>query len=401
MHLPSTGCLSPNASILVRGVNWLGDAVMTTPALLRLREAYPQAFITLLTPLKLAELWTHHPAIDAVLSFDAKEGPFVLARRLREPRFQAGLVFPNSFRSAFELWLARIPRRIGYAGQLRTPLLTDAVATRPELVQMHKRSKQEIEALIRAQPGAELNVGVTAGSIGRGAMRAEMSQNPSAAHHLYQYLHLVSSCGAKAAALAPQLFVKEDESQALLDRWGLAVQPGQFLLGLVPGAEYGPAKRWPAERFIEAACTVQERCHCRWLIFGGSADVKLAAGVTAGIEGRLRAAISRDGNAPINLAGKTSLRELCAGLNACRVVLTNDTGPMHVAAAVGTPVVALFGSTAAGLTAPGLPGEPRHRLFQSGVPCSPCFLPECPIDFRCMRQIQVGQVVDAVIRTIS
>ena len=103
-------------------------------------------------------------------------------------------------------------------------------------------------------------------------------------------------------------------------------------------------------------------------------------------------------SAIFNLAGKTSLRELMALLKSCRVLLTNDTGPMHVAAALGTPVVVPFGSTSPELTGPGLPGDPRHRLLKSAAPCSPCFLRECPIDFRCLTGISVASVVDAVIQ---
>ena len=161
------------------------------------------------------------------------------------------------------------------------------------------------------------------------------------------------------------------------------------IFGLNPGAEYGPAKRWPVEKFIAAAGEIQTRTNCTWLVFGTRAD--------AAIAGRIESAIPRPPSAIWNLAGKTSLRELMALLKICRVLLTNDSGPMHVAAALGTPVVVPFGSTSPELTGPGLPGDSRHRLLKSDVPCSPCFLRECPIDFRCLNGISTERVVAAVL----
>ena len=154
-----------------------------------------------------------------------------------------------------------------------------------------------------------------------------------------------------------------------------------------------PAKRWPRERFVAAAVELQRRTNCHWWIFGGKADEALASGIAAEIV----AARAGGPDSVKCLAGRTTLRELCAGLKACELLLTNDTGPMHVAAAVGTPVVVPFGSTSPELTGPGLPGDPRHRFIKANVPCSPCFLRECPIDFRCMNGISVDAVVAAVL----
>jgi heptosyltransferase-2 len=162
------------------------------------------------------------------------------------------------------------------------------------------------------------------------------------------------------------------------------------------GAEYGPAKRWPRERFIEAAIKIQAAAGCQCWVFGGPAEVDFARGIADSI------AASKAGppDSVRCLAGQTSLRELCAALKACDVLLTNDSGPMHVAAAVGTRVVAPFGSTSPDLTGPGLPGDTRHRLLTCGAPCSPCFRRECPIDLRCMTGISVEQVVAAVLELL-
>jgi heptosyltransferase II len=176
----------------------------------------------------------------------------------------------------------------------------------------------------------------------------------------------------------------------------LADEPrGTPLFGLNPGAEYGPAKRWPAERFIATAVELQRRTNCRWMIFGGKLDTELAARIAAEITRHLSHSLQ-----PLNLAGQTSLRELCSLLKLCRVLLTNDTGPMHVAAAVGTPVVVPFGSTAPELTGPGLPGEQQHQLLRSHASCAPCFRRKCPIDFRCMYGISEAQVIEAVVKVL-
>jgi heptosyltransferase-2 len=361
--------------ILVRGVNWLGDAIMTTPALLRLREARPAAHITLLTPEKLADLWTHHPAIDAVLAFQDDEGIFSVARKLRAQNFSLALVLPNSPRSALETFLARIPVRVGLGRPGRNLLLTQRIFPRPDLVMMRKRSRSEIQKLIRSTR-----------SFGPPMI-------PATAHQVHHYLHLAAALGANPEPLPPRLEVSAVEVTAVRKRFG-ASSNAQPLFGLNAGAEYGPAKRWPPERFVAAAVELQRQTNCRWWIFGGKADEPLAASIATEISG----AGAGPSEAVRNLAGQTSLRELCAALKACDLLITNDTGPMHVAAAVGTPVIVPFGSTSPELTGPGLPRETRHQLLKAPVACSPCFLRECPIDFRCMKSITVESVVAAVLK---
>jgi heptosyltransferase-2 len=206
--------------------------------------------------------------------------------------------------------------------------------------------------------------------------------------------------GANPEPLPPKLEVTAQEVQqaetALLSDWRnqapriISAQP-PVLLGLIPGAEYGPAKRWPAESFAAVARAIAQRVsNCLWLAFGGPGD-RQACDDIARLAG---------GNV-LNLAGKTSLRQLMALLKLCRLVLTNDTGPMHVAAALGTPVVVPFGSTSPGLTGPGLPGDPRHRLLKSVAPCSPCFRRTCPIDFRCMTGITPAHGIESLLQLLS
>ncbi len=372
--------------LLVRGVNWLGDAVMTTPALQRLREARPDAHITLLTHRKLEAIWLHHPSVDKVVTFEDGESPWSVGRRLRSEKFQTALVLPNSPRSAMEVWFSGIGERIGYARPWRNWLLTKAVPPRPGRVEMHKLSDAEVSSLV-------------AGS-GNTAQHPMSIPAGDSAHQMREYLHLVTALGASSEPIAPRVVVSDAEIQKTRDDlWSrLRSQPGVSgdaaslaLLGLNAGAEYGPAKRWPAENFAAVAREVsRNKAHCVWLVFGGPNDKELA--------GRI---CREAGVASINLSGATTLREFMVLLKLCRVLLTNDTGPMHVAAALGTPVVVPFGSTSPELTGPGLPGDPRHHLLKAQAPCAPCFRRECPIDFRCMKSITVERVVDSVLEAVS
>jgi len=370
----SVTCITPPRRILVRGVNWLGDAVMTTPALLRLREKFPGAHITLLTPEKLSDLWRNHPAVNEAILFAPGENVFSIGKKLRAGKFDLALVLPNSPRSAIEVYLAGIPWRLGYARPWRNFFLTQPVASRANAMKMRKRSPGEIQELVT----------------GHSKFKKQNSKPAPGAHQIHEYLHLTAALGADPEPLAPRLHMVPDEIADAKKKFGLGNITGP-VLGLNAGAEYGLAKRWPAERFIAAARKVRQQTNCVLLIFGGPGDHSIAAQIHSA---------TGNGQSAINLAGRTSLRELMSLLKLCRVLLTNDTGPMHVAAALGTPVVVPFGSTSPELTGPGLPGDARHRLLKSDAPCSPCFLRECPIDFRCMNGIGVDRVVEAVMALI-
>jgi lipopolysaccharide heptosyltransferase II len=369
-------------SLLVRGVNWLGDAVMTSPAMQRLRERFPNTRITLLSDEKLGELWIHHAGVDSVMTFNRADNPWSIARRLGAQRFEAALVLPNSPRSALEVWLAGIPRRYGYAGRWRNWFLTQAVPHPVGRLRLARRSVREVKRLIHRP---NLARAVTGGA--------------SYGHQSHDYLHLAAAFGANPDPLPPKLEVSADEiAVALAEIRGLprAESPGKddsprVLLGLNPSAAYGPAKRWPVGRFAEVIREISERVpNCIWLTFGAAADWDLCEEVARLAKGQI-----------LNLAGKTSLRQMMALLKACRVLLTNDSGPMHVAAALGTPVVVPFGSTSPELTGPGLPGDPRHHILRSNAACAPCFRRACPIDFRCMTGIPAERAVAAIMKTLG
>jgi heptosyltransferase-2 len=356
--------------ILVRGVSTLGEAIMSTPALIRLRERFPEAEIRLLAPDHLGDLWHFHPALDSAFEFRADESAWSIGRGLREHRFDLAVIFSDEWRAGLECRLAGIPQRIGYSVRWRNALLTRCIPRRAEEVRMRRRTPQEVRALIK-----------------RGQIRAGTFA-PAIAHRIHHYLHLTAQLGADPDPVAPRLTITESEVERVRIKFGLDLR--DRLIALNTGGEKGPATRWPAEHVIAAALAVRQRTRCTWLLMGGGGDAPLA--------GRIETALHR-ASAPVrNLTGQTSLRELCAILQSSRALLTNDSGTMHVAAAVGTPVVAPFGGTSRELAGPGLPGDTRHQVITSAAPCAPCFMVDCPIDLRCMENITVDRVTDAVVR---
>jgi heptosyltransferase-2 len=250
--------------------------------------------------------------------------------------------------------------------------LTTVVLPGADEVKMRKRSVVEIQRCI--------------------ATDSATTVYSAAAHHVHHYLRLAAVLGASPEIMAPRIQVSDDSVEQARGKFGLTRLAGRSWFGLNPGAEYGPAKRWPAERFVAAARIVQAKTQCRWMVLGGAGDRALAESITSDIA-------RATGEPPLNLAGRTSLRELAAVLKICDLVLTNDSGPMHLAAAVSTPVVAIFGSTAPELTGPEF--SARAQVVRRPVPCSPCFRRECPIDLRCLRNIETEQVVTAALTCLA
>jgi len=358
--------------ILIRGVNWLGDAVMTTPAIQRLREAYPEAEITLLTHQKLKDIWIAHPHVDEVETFADGEGSGSIARRMKGKGFDLGVALPNSPRTALELWRAGIPRRVGYQAAWRNWMLSHAVPRATDVVHMRKRSNDEIKRLIES-PGA-----------------GNPPSIPAESHHIHHYLRLMAAIGASPDPVAPRLEIPAESIARFRSEFLPETGDDVVWLGLNPGAEYGPAKRWGFDRFLHVAKEIQKEHNVGWIVFGAPNDIaaKHIAEELPGLSGS---------PLTVDLAGRTTLAQLCAGLKLCDALLTNDSGPMHVAAALGTPVVVPFGSTSIELTGPGLPGDSTsHKLLTSNEPCAPCFRRDCPIDFRCMDNIPVERVSDAI-----
>jgi lipopolysaccharide heptosyltransferase II len=314
--------------ILIRSGNWLGDAVMSVPAVQRIKGGRPDAHVTIAAPEKIAEMWKIVPEVDAVIALPQKS-LLAAARLLRKaPAFDVAILFPNSLRSALEVFVARIPRRVGFSGHSRRWLL-------------NQRPRQ---------------------TIARGVV-----------HQTYRYLELATTIGAK---------VRPDFPPAN----PVGSQRGDLTFALCPGAEYGPTKRWLPERFAEVARKIAARLPVRWILFGITSDKAVGEEIAKAL-----------GDKCVNRIGQTMLSELIAELRQCDLLLTNDTGTMHLASLLRIPTVSIFGSTEPKRTGPLGAG---HRILRHHVECSPCFLQQCPLDFRCMREITAAEVTTAVLQMI-
>jgi lipopolysaccharide heptosyltransferase II len=317
--------------ILLRSPNWLGDACMTFPAVRALKAGRPDVRLTVFCQGKLAELWRSLGVVDEVITKDGKAGLLSVARSIRQSgrRYDAGILFTNSTRSTLEFWLAgNVARLVGFAGSLRSALV-EQITPEP-------------------RPG----------------------QPPE--HQTLRYLRLAAHCGAAAEKLEPL----EPPTPA----------GGQLHIGICAGAEYGPAKRWPLEKFAETIRLVSAQVpEAQWQFFGAPGEKAMGEQLSSMVASPHE-----------NLVGKTSMTELIAKLQQCRLLITNDTGTMHLAVALGVPTVSIFGSTEPILTGP---LGPQHQVIRHHLPCSPCFKRECPFDhYDCMQRVQPEQVAAAAVR---
>ena len=325
--------ISPRATppaafrIVVRSPNWLGDAIMSVPATRAFKLGRPDARLSVLAPEKLVGFWRSVSDVDEVIGIDPGESVFSVAQKIHD-RFDAAVLFPNSLRSALEVRIARIRRRVGYGGHWRRLLLDHVI---PPLAK-----KQG------APP-----------------------------HQTLVYWRIAQCCGATEMPGAKTLWKPNRRER---------------VIGICPGAEYGPAKRWPAYKFAKLVDEVGSHIDCQWVVLGTKADKNLAA------------EIARGNSKVTDLTGKTSLDELMELLSRISGLVTNDTGTMHLADYIGTPLVAIFGSTEPELTGP---LGPRSTVIRQKAECSPCFLRECPIDFRCMLDIPMERVVEATIKLLK
>jgi len=321
--------------ILIRSSNWLGDAVMSVPAVRAIKAGRPDAYVTVASPANIAPVWKLVSEVDALVPLP-DSGLLSVVRLLRcGSFFDVAILFPSSLRAALETWLSGIPRRIGYCGHWRRWLLNQVVRA-------------------RRKPGPP-------------------------EHHSLRFLRVARECGAETS----DTDVSRGGVQQSTSNLQQAVNPRPIKIGLCPGAEYGPAKRWLPERFAEAANMISAHSSVEWILFGTARDVSVGEQIAA-----------RLGNHCVNRIGQTTLDQLIQELRECRLLLTNDTGTMHLAGLLGVPVVAVFGSTEPRLTAPLGNG---HIVLRHHVECSPCFLRECPIDFRCMKAVTAQEVSDAVL----
>lgn len=345
-HVPANARLQP-FRILVRSANWLGDAVLALPALRAIHDGRPDCHITLLAPPKLAGLWRGRPGVDEVVTS--------LDELRHRPRFHAAVLFPNSLRAALEAWRLRIPRRFGYAGHWRRALLT-AVCPESHRSGLREHEVKDFCGLVRWLGGVV------------------ESEIPSL-DWISTFSSHTRGVSDGVASHAPQ-----SEPSSAAPRSALCVSRSYVVLH--PGAAHGSAKRWLPERFIELVACFPD---VRWLLVGSAEE--------RGRNGRLAARMDRHVR---DLTGQLSLHDLAETLAGARAVVCNDSGPMHLAAAVGAPIVAIFGSTEPLHTGPlTRPGQPV-RVLRHLVECSPCYLKECPIDLRCMKGVTVAAVAAAL-----
>lgn len=340
--------------LLVRATNWIGDAVMSLPALRALRVRYPKAHISVLALPWVADLYGREPFCDEVLPYTAQRGAkdwsgkWELAKRLRGMNFDGAILLQNAFEAALIAWMARIPIRVGYDRDGRGAMLTHAVPLPDK------------------------------GSIPR--------------HESFYYLEMLRRVGL-VDQMPAEAFIRLDgaseareRGRALLDARGLTGE----VIGVSPGAAYGNAKRWLPERFAEAAEIVAKHQGARVAFFGSRDERDLCEVVASDLRNR--------GVECKNFAGETTLAEFIAMVAACRLMLTNDSGAMHISSALGIPTVTVFGSTDHIATGP---TGPLARIVREAVECSPCLLRECPIDHRCMTRIEASRVAQTALELLK
>ncbi|MBW1999489.1 MAG: lipopolysaccharide heptosyltransferase II [Deltaproteobacteria bacterium] len=327
--------------ILVRSTNWVGDVVMSLPALEAIGKNFPDSEIIVLARPWVTPLLKNHPAVHGVMTL-SKQGRllsdmrevFRISTEIRDQDFDLAILFQNAIQAAIIAFLGGVRNRVGYNTDGRGFLLTHPV-----------RRKSEVQKL----------------------------------HQVEYYLGILRGMGWDAETRDPVIFLDEEDTQRA---WAILSSVGagrdECVLGVSPGAIYGPAKRWPAERFAAVADRAAENWGARILIFGSKGEKDVCSRVKEHME-----------HEAIDLCGKTTLGEAIGLIKACDFFLTNDSGLMHVAAALGVPLVAIFGSTNPRTTGP---RSQRAKVVTHNADCAPCLRKECPRDFHCMLDIGPEEV---------
>ena len=340
-------------NIMIRATNWVGDAIMALPTLRAVRQKYPEAHIGIVARPYVAEIYRDQKVADELIPYDPVgahrgwSGREKLVADLRAKKFDVALLLQNAFDAAWLAWRARIPQRIGYARDARSFLLTKAISVpKPGEIPAHEKFYY-LELLCRA------------GWLGQLRDDAHIAlEVPDAARHGAR--EVFREAGARPAALR---------------------------IAVGAGASYGSAKCWPPDRFAKALNAFLSNRDADVILFGTPGETPVTDAIAAALR-----------KPPINLAGKTSISELPALLSQCHLFLGNDSGAMHVAAAVGLPVVAIFGPTDPEGTSP---VTPRATIVQQKPYCSPCFLRRCPTDHRCMTAVTPAMVETALLARVS
>lgn len=324
--------------IMVRATNWIGDAVMTTPALGALRSAFPLAEIVVVANPPVSELLSEHPFCDRVIVYDKKgphrgfRGLLRFSSSLAEQRFDLAILFQNAIEAAMMARFAGIGKRAGYRTDCRGMLLTHPVP---------------------------------------------INGQTKLLHHVRYYLNALEKLGIPVTEPALRLHCTEEEKNAATKTLG-----GGRWVAINAGAAFGSAKRWYPERFAAVADALASMHGFNILLVGGPAETSIGAEIEAAMKTR-----------PKNLVGRTTVREMMALLSLMELVVTNDSGPMHVAAAFDRPIVALFGSTDHTTTSPFCS---KFKIVRKQTDCAPCLERTCPREHhRCMAEIGVEDVLEA------
>lgn len=321
--------------ILIRQTNWIGDAVMTTPAMGAIRTTFPQAEIVVAANPLVAELFRYHPDCDRVVVFDKRGahqglgGLLRFAGEVRRERFDLAILLQNAVEAAVIAVLAGIPRRGGYRTDGRRLLLTHGVPVGEEERRLH---------------------------------------------HTAYYLRMLEALGIRGGDGSLRLACTAEEKN-----WARSAMGEGDFVAVNPGAAYGSAKRWIPERFAEVADRLAEEYGLRVVLTGGPGETEIGRDIETAMSSR-----------PLNLIAQTDVRQMMAVLARCRLMVTNDSGPMHVAAAFGVPIVAVFGPTDHTTTSP---LAPNCRIIRKEIDCAPCLLRQCPTDHRCMKAISAKDVL--------
>lgn len=325
----------PVPRLLVRAPNWVGDAIMSLPVLSGLARLFPQAEITVLAARRVASLFQGFPGVTEVVPYPSGRGKWQVLWGLRG-HADLALTLPNSLESALGLWLVGVPLRVGYAADSRRPLLNLAVSGRRSLTGLHT---------------------------------------------VFYYLGLLQALGGIDAFTPPTLYLREFEMANAAQLLPSGRPDTGPWVGLSPGAAYGPAKRWPPEHFAALGRELAREFGARLVLLGGLEESPAAQLVK-----------ERLGLPVLNLVGKTDLRQALGVLSRLKLLITNDSGLMHAAAALKVPLVALFGSTDPAATGP---FTDRATVLHHPLPCAPCFQRTCETGYACLTAISIEEALAA------
>lgn len=347
--------------ILIRGVNWIGDSVMTLPAIRTIRDFYPDSEITLLVKEWVKGIFEQNPSIDRVIFYDERfrgiMGKIKGAQELKKYSFQKAILLQNAFDAAILTYLAGITERIGYDRDGRGFLLTKTIPFISELRDIH---------------------------------------------HILYYLELLRRAGIKTPYRHPWIYMTTGERTSAINEFNKLRRP---VIVINPGATYGSAKRWPSGHFSELINRIIDELGATVILVGSEKERVISKEILKAVEDEFV-----KNNHLIDRTGKTSLRELIRTIYASDLLVTNDSGPMHIGYALGVPVVALFGSTSPELTGPLSYVNPERYGFEidiefsakdlvlnKALSCSPCFKRECPEgEPACLQKILPDEVFSCI-----